>query len=167
MATAAATFNVKGMQQLDSAAQAAEALRPIAGSFAFALFAIGIIGTGLLSVPVLAGSAAYALGEARRWPVGLSRQPSQAKAFYATIAVATIAGAVANGFHISPIKALVWAAALNAIVAAPLMALIMGLAANPKVMGQFTIARSWKIIGWIATVVMGLASLAFLASLLL
>jgi NRAMP (natural resistance-associated macrophage protein)-like metal ion transporter len=167
MATAAATFNVKGVHQLDSAAQAAEALRPIAGSFAFALFALGIIGTGLLSVPVLAGSAAYALGEARRWPVGLSRQPSQAKAFYATIAIATVAGAVANAFHISPLKALVWAAALNAIVAAPLMALIMGLAASPKVMGRFKISRSWKIVGWFATGVMGVASLAFLASLLL
>jgi NRAMP (natural resistance-associated macrophage protein)-like metal ion transporter len=166
MATAAATFHVKGVHELASAAQAAEALRPIAGSFAFALFALGIIGTGLLSVPVLAGSAAYALGEARRWPVGLSRQPSQAKAFYATIALATVAGAVANAFHVSPIKALVWSAALNAIVAAPLMALIMGLAANPKVMGQFKISRTWKIVGWSATVVMGVASLAFLASLL-
>jgi NRAMP (natural resistance-associated macrophage protein)-like metal ion transporter len=166
MATAAATFHVKGIHQLDSAAQAAEALRPIAGSFAFGLFALGIIGTGLLSVPVLAGSAAYALGEARRWPVGLSRQPSQAKAFYATIAIATVAGACANAFHISPLKALVWAAALNAIVAAPVMALIMRLAVNPEVMGKFRVARSWHILGWLATAVMGIASIAFLGSLL-
>ena len=130
MATAAATLHGAHIQELASAAQAAEALRPLAGSFAFVLFALGIVGTGLLSVPVLAGSAAYALGEARRWPVGLSRQPKQAKAFYATIAIATLVGALANMLKMSPIKALVWAAVLNAIAAVPIMVLLMCIATN-------------------------------------
>ena len=166
MATAAATFHERGVQQLDSAAQAAEALRPLAGPLAFALFALGIIGTGLLSVPVLAGSAAYALGEARRWPVGLANAPSAAKAFYATIAVATVLGALANVLQVNPIKALVWSAALNAVTAAPIMVLIMRLAINPTVMGRFRIGRSMRILGYLATVVMAVASAAFLASLI-
>jgi NRAMP (natural resistance-associated macrophage protein)-like metal ion transporter len=166
MATAAATFHAKGITQLDTAAQAAQALRPLAGEFAFALFALGIVGTGLLAVPVLAGSAAYALGEARRWPVGLSRNPSEAKAFYATIAAATAVGAVANALGISPLKALVWAAALNALVAAPIMILVMRLASSRKVMGSFRIGGWWLVLGWCATGVMALASLAYLLSLL-
>ena len=166
MATAAATFHAKGISHLDSAAQAAEALRPLAGQFAFVLFALGIVGTGLLAVPVLAGSAAYALGEARRWPVGLSRLPSEAKAFYGTIAAATAVGAVANVLHISPLKALVWSAALNAIVAGPVMVLVMRLGASKKLMGQFRVTGAWLILGWCATAVMAIASLAFLISLL-
>jgi NRAMP (natural resistance-associated macrophage protein)-like metal ion transporter len=166
MATAAATLHVHGVHELSSAAQAAETLKPIAGNFAFALFALGIVGTGLLSVPVLAGSAAYALGEARKWPVGLSKQPSQAKAFYGAIAVATLIGAAANIFKISPVKALIWAAALNAFVAAPVMVLIMKMATSKKVMGQFKITGAWVITGWIATAVMSVASLGFLISLL-
>jgi NRAMP (natural resistance-associated macrophage protein)-like metal ion transporter len=166
MATAAATLHRSHVTELNSAAQAAEALRPLAGSFAFGLFSLGIIGTGLLSVPVLAGSAAYALGEARQWPVGLSRQPKQAKAFYATIALATLIGAAANILKISPIKALVWSAVLNAIAAAPVMVLLMKLGANPAVMGKFTISRRSRIIGWCATLVMAAASLGFIASLL-
>ncbi len=166
MATAAATLHVHGVHELSSAAQAAETLKPIAGNFAFALFALGIVGTGLLSVPVLAGSAAYALGEARKWPVGMSKQPSQAKAFYGAIAVATLIGAAANMFKISPVKALIWAAALNAFVAAPVMVLIIKMATSKKVMGQFKITGAWVITGWIATAVMSVASLGFLISLL-
>jgi NRAMP (natural resistance-associated macrophage protein)-like metal ion transporter len=165
MATAAATFHAHGLTQLDTAAQAAQALRPLAGQFAFALFALGILGTGLLAVPVLAGSAAYALGEARRWPVGLSRNPSEAKAFYATIAIATAVGAVGTAAGISPLKALVWAAALNALVAAPIMILVMRLASSHKVMGPFRIGGGWRVLGWCATGVMALASLAYLWSL--
>jgi NRAMP (natural resistance-associated macrophage protein)-like metal ion transporter len=165
MATAAATLHQSHIQDLQSAAQAAEALRPLAGNFAFALFALGIVGTGLLAVPVLAGSAAYALGEARHWPVGLSRQPRQAKAFYGTIAVATLLGALANLFHISPIKALVWSAVLNALTAVPIMILLMKMGANQKIMGTFTISPRLSIVGWIATVVMALASAGFIASL--
>lgn len=165
MATAAATLHGSKVKEIESAAQAAEALRPVAGSFAFALFSLGIIGTGLLSVPVLAGSAAYALGEARRWPVGLSRQPKQAKAFYGTIAVATVFGAVANVLKVSPIKALVWAAVLNAVAAVPIMVLLMQMGSNRAVMGQFTIARRSRVVGWLATLVMGAASLGFIISL--
>jgi len=167
LATAAATLHAGGVHELTSAAQAAEALRPIAGRFAFALFALGIIGTGLLSVPVLAGSAAYALGEARRWPVGLSRQPLQAKAFYATIAAATLMGAAANVLSISPVKALVWSAVVNALVAVPVMVLLMRMATNVKILGEFTVSRAWSIIGWVATGVMAIASIVFLISLLL
>src|SRR6185437_14331894 len=109
LVTFAATLHARGTTDVGTAAQAAEALKPLAGTGAFALFAVGVIGTGMLSVPVLAGSAAYALGEARRWPVGLSRAPLQARAFYGAIAAATLLGAFANVIHISPIKALVWA----------------------------------------------------------
>jgi len=165
MATAAATLHGSKVKEIESAAQAAEALRPLAGPFAFALFSLGIIGTGLLSVPVLAGSAAYALGEARRWPVGLSRQPNQARAFYGTIAAATVIGAIANVLKISPIKALVWSAVLNAIAAVPIMVLLMQMGSNPAVMGKFTISRRSRVIGWFATSVMGVASLGFIISL--
>lgn len=165
VATAAATLHQAHSQDLQSAAQAAEALRPLAGNFAFALFALGIVGTGLLAVPVLAGSAAYALGEARHWPVGLSRQPQEAKAFYATIAIATLMGALANLLHISPIKALVWSAVLNALTAVPIMALLMKIGSNRQIMGKFIISRSSRWIGWLATAVMTLASAGFIISL--
>jgi NRAMP (natural resistance-associated macrophage protein)-like metal ion transporter len=165
LATAAATLHASKVKEIESAAQAAEALRPLAGSFAFVLFSLGIIGTGLLSVPVLAGSAAYALGEAKRWPVGLSKQPQQAKAFYATIAAATLLGAVANILKVSPMKALVWSAVLNAIVAVPIMILLMQMATNPSIMGKFTISRRSRTLGWLATIVMGMASLGFITSL--
>jgi NRAMP (natural resistance-associated macrophage protein)-like metal ion transporter len=166
MATSAATLHGTQYKELDSAAQAAEALRPLAGSFAFALFALGIVGTGLLSVPVLAGSAAYALGEARRWPVGLSRQPKQAKAFYAAIAIATLVGAIANVLKVSPIKALIWSAVLNALAAAPIMVLLMRIATNASIMGRFTISWRSRLIGWSATAVMAVASVGFLLSLI-
>jgi Mn2+/Fe2+ NRAMP family transporter len=116
---------------------------------------------------VLAGSAAYSLGEARRWPVGLSRQPKQAKAFYATIALATILGAVANLAHISPIKALVWSAVLNAIAAVPIMAVLIQMGSSAVVMGEFTISRRSRIVGWMATLIMGVASLGFILSLVI
>lgn len=152
--TTGTTLRPAGIQEVTSAAQAAQALRPLAGEFAFALFALGIVGTGLLSVPVLAGSAAYALGEARRWPVGLSRKPLQAKAFYGTIAAATLLGAAFNIAAISPMRALVWAAVINGLVAAPVMALLVLMAANSKVMGRFKVSRPWFLLGWLATAVM-------------
>jgi NRAMP (natural resistance-associated macrophage protein)-like metal ion transporter len=167
VASAAATLHAHGVEQINTAAQAAGALRPIAGNFAFAVFAVGIIGTGILSVPVLAGSAAYALGEARGWPVGLRRPPQQAKAFYATIAGATLLGAGANALSISPLKALVWSAVLNAIVAVPVMALIMRLATNRKIMGPFKVSGLWSAVGWLATAVMAATSVVFLASLVI
>lgn len=165
LATAAATLHARGLHEITSAAQAAQALRPIAGQFAFALFSLGLVGTGLLSVPVLAGSAAFALGEAQGWPTGLSKKPGQAKAFYGAIVAATVVGAAANVLKISPIKALIWAAALNAVVAVPVMFLVMKIATNKKIMGSFPIERPWAVLGWLATAIMAVASAAFLLSL--
>lgn len=159
----AATLNAGGITQIETSEQAAEALRPVAGAFAFAVFATGIIGTGLLAVPVLAGSAAYAVAEMMGWPEGLDRRPREAKAFYATIAVATL-GSVALSFTaLNPIRALYWSAVINGILAVPLMALMVMMAASPRVMGKLT-APWWMIIGgWATVVVMGLATFAFLA----
>ncbi len=159
----AATLNAGGITQIETSEQAAEALRPVAGDFAFAVFATGIIGTGLLAVPVLAGSAAYAVAEIMGWPEGLDRRPREAKAFYATIAVATL-GSVALSFTaLNPIRALYWSAVINGILAVPLMALMVMMAASPRVMGKLT-APWWMIIGgWVTVVVMGLATFAFLA----
>jgi Mn2+/Fe2+ NRAMP family transporter len=166
LVTAAATLHQAGITEIDSAAQAAQALQPLAGRLAFVLFSIGIIGTGLLSIPVLAGSAAYALGEARGWPVGLARKPLQAKAFYGAIAVATLLGAAAHLFRLNAVKALVWAAVLNGIVAVPVMALLMLMTSSAVVMGEFKISRLWQVTGWVATGVMGVASAAFIVATL-
>jgi NRAMP (natural resistance-associated macrophage protein)-like metal ion transporter len=162
LTTSAVTLHPHHASEIGTAAQAAEALRPVAGTQAFLLFAVGIIGTGLLSVPVLAASGAYALGEARRWNVGLSREPRQAKAFYATIALATLLGAAANVAHIDPMKSLIWAAVLNGLVAVPVMVMVMLLGSRADVMGKFRISMRLRAFGWIATAVMGLASTVFL-----
>jgi NRAMP (natural resistance-associated macrophage protein)-like metal ion transporter len=160
MVTTAATLHTAGVTNIESSAQAAEALKPVAGEFAFTIFALGIIGTGLLAVPVLAGSAAYALGEARGWPVGLARRPMQAKAFYATVALATMIGALINFSPINPIKALYWSAVLNGIVAVPVMAMMMLISDSRKIMGEFRIGDAMRVTGWAATAVMATAVLA-------
>ncbi len=152
--TAAATLNAHGITDIQSSSQAAEALRPIAGVFTFAVFAAGIIGTGLLAVPVLAGSAAYAVGEALGWSVGLARLPLDAKAFYGTIAVSTLIGIFINFVDIDPIKALFWSAVLNGVVAVPLMVVMMLMTMQPKVMGEFTLPRPLWAMGWLSTAVM-------------
>jgi NRAMP (natural resistance-associated macrophage protein)-like metal ion transporter len=157
MITTAATLHAKGVTDIESSTQAAEALRPVAGPFAFAIFTLGIVGTGLLAVPVLAGSAAYALAEARRWPQGLARKPRQAKAFYAAIAIATLIGALINFSPINPIKALYWSAVINGIVAVPVLAMMMVMTANRKIMGDFVVRGPLWVIGWVATAVMGAA----------
>ena len=162
LVTSAVTLHTQGPTAIETAAQAAAALRPVAGADAFALFALGIIGTGLLAVPVLAGSAAYALGEARGWPVGLSRAPSRAKPFYAAIALATLLGALGVVLNVNSIKALVWAAVLNGIVAVPVMVLVMLLGARADIMGKFRISFRLKLAGWAATAVMAVASGIFL-----
>lgn len=162
--TSAVTLHSNHPSDIGTAAQAAEALRPVGGAQAFLLFAIGIIGTGLLSVPVLAASGAYALGEARRWNVGLSRKPLQAKAFYSTIGLATLLGAVANVVHVDPMRALVWAAVLNGLVAVPVMVMVMLLGARADVMGKFRISLRLRAFGWTATVAMAAASAVFLYS---
>jgi NRAMP (natural resistance-associated macrophage protein)-like metal ion transporter len=160
----AVTLHAQGRVAIATAAQAAAALRPVAGDSAFVLFALGIIGTGLISVPVLAGSAGYALGEARRWPVGFSRAPLRAKAFYASIALATGLGALANLLRINPMKALVWCAVLNGIVSVPVMVMVMLLGTQKNIMGNFRISTRLKLTGWIATAFMAVASGFFLYS---
>jgi Mn2+/Fe2+ NRAMP family transporter len=154
LATAAATLNAGGITDIQTSAQAAQALRPIAGPFAALLFTVGIVGTGLLAVPVLAGSAAYAIGEARDWPVGFSRKIQEAKAFYATIAIATLVGMIINFTSLDAIKALYWSAVLNGVIAVPVMIVTMLIAARADIMGPF-IARGWlRALGWLATIVM-------------
>ena len=150
----AATLNAHGIKDIQTAAQAAEALRPIAGVFTFALFAAGIIGIGLLAVPVLAGSGAYAIGEALGWTTGLDRKPLDAKAFYGTIAVSTLIGIGINFVGLDPIKALFWSAVINGVVAVPLMAIIMLMAMRQDVMGRFVLPRALWAMGWLCTVVM-------------
>ena len=156
------------VKNLESAQQAAEALRPATGELAYWLFALGIIGTGMLAVPVLAGSAAYAVGEARQWATGLERKPGKAKAFYSVVAVATLLGAAMNFWgEFDPIKALVWAAAINGIVAVPIMAMILLMASSERVMGKFA-RLSWTLraTGWVATgVSMGAAAVGLLVLL--
>jgi Mn2+/Fe2+ NRAMP family transporter len=162
--TTAATLNAHGVNDIQTSAQAAEALRPIAGVFTFTVFAIGIVGTGLLAVPVLAGSAAYALGEAFGWRVGLAQKPQRAPAFYWTIAAATFLGAGGNFTRLDPIKALFWSAVINGVAAVPIMAMIMSMASRSEVMGQFTIGPWLKTVGWLATAAMALAAAAMIVT---
>jgi NRAMP (natural resistance-associated macrophage protein)-like metal ion transporter len=158
----AATLNAHGVTDVTSAAQAADALRPIAGNLAFALFAIGIIGTGMLAVPVLAGSAAYAVSETFGWTEGLDRKPREAKAFYAVIALATLGGVALNFTGIDPMRALYWAAVVNGLLAPPLMVVTMMIASNPRIMGRLTIPRGLAFGGWLSTTVMWAIALLFL-----
>ncbi len=154
MLSAAATLHAKGVTDVQTATQAAEALRPVAGPLAFWLFAAGIVGTGLLAIPVLAGSGAYAVGEALRWPVGLERKPLQAKGFYGVMAVSIVLGLGLNLVHLDPIKALFWSAVVNGVAAGPIMVVMMLMSSNPRVMGEFTIEPRHKVVGWLSTVVM-------------
>jgi NRAMP (natural resistance-associated macrophage protein)-like metal ion transporter len=158
---AAATLGAHGITNIDTSAQAAEALRPIAGSGAFFLFALGIIGTGLLAVPVLAGSAAYAVGEALKWRTGMDRKPMAAKGFYGVLSIATILGLAINFpevqhyTHLTPIRALFWSAVINGVAAVPIMVIVMLMARSKKVMGQFNqTSKGLQITGWIATAAM-------------
>ncbi|HEX9461880.1 MAG TPA: divalent metal cation transporter [Alphaproteobacteria bacterium] len=153
---AGATLHANGIMDIQTSAQAAEALRPIAGPLASTVFAIGIIGTGLLAVPILAGSGAYAVGEALEWRVGLGRPPRKARAFYATIAVATGIGVIINFTDVDPIKALFWCAVLNGVVAVPLMIVMMDMVRRPRVMGKLTAPPVLLAVGWLATVVMAI-----------
>jgi len=162
--TTAATLHAHGITDIQTSSQAAEALRPIAGRFAFTVFAIGIIGTGLLALPVLAGSSAYALGETLGWHVGLARKPSRAKAFYGAIAVATLLGVLLNYSPIDPIKALFWSAVINGVVAVPVMGMMMHLSSHKEAMGDFKLGRGLKIVGWLATGVMGVAAIGLFAT---
>jgi len=162
--TTAATLHAHNVTDIQTSAQAAEALRPIAGQFAFLIFALGIIGTGLLALPVLAGSAAYALGETFGWHVGLSRTLTRAKGFYGAIAAATVIGGLINFTPIDPIKALFWSAVINGVVAAPVMFTMMLLSSNREAMGEFRLSLGLKTIGWIATAVMAAAAVGMFAT---
>jgi Mn2+/Fe2+ NRAMP family transporter len=162
--TTAATLHAHGVTNIETSADAAKALQPIAGEFAFVVFALGIVGTGLLAVPVLAGSAAYALGETLQWRVGLAEKPGRAPAFYWAIAAAVLVGALLNFSPLDPVKALFWSAVVNGVAAVPIMAMIMLMASRRDVMGAFAI-KSWlKALGWLATAVMTAAAVGMFAT---
>jgi Mn2+/Fe2+ NRAMP family transporter len=162
--TTAATLAVHHITHIDTSAQAAEALRPIAGPYAATIFALGVVGTGILAIPVLAGSAAYAVGEALGWRIGLGRQPLKARAFYGAIALATLLGVAMNFAPINPIRALYWSAVINGVTAAPIMIVMMLLVTRHEVMGEFP-ARGWLVwLGWAGAAVMGGTALVMVGS---
>ena len=165
MLTTAATLNPAGKTDIESSQMAAEALRPIAGEFAYLIFALGIIGTGLMAVPVLAGSAAYAIGEALQWPVGLARQPKEARAFYATLVVATAVGAIVNFLPVNPIRALYWSAVINGVLAAPIIVVMMNLTSSRRVMARFTLTPWLRVMGWITAATMALCVVGLIVTL--
>jgi len=156
----AATLHANGMTNIQTSAQAAEALRPLAGEFTFLLFSLGIIGTGLLAIPVLAGSAAYAVAEAFDWRTGLDLKPDEGQRFYSIVAAATIGGILLCFTPIDPMKELFYSAVINGVIAVPIMAVMMWLGTNQKVMGAFAIGRRLRILGWLATAVMAVAVIA-------
>jgi NRAMP (natural resistance-associated macrophage protein)-like metal ion transporter len=160
----AATLHQSGVLDIETSAQAAEALRPIAGPFAFLLFSLGIIGTGMLAVPVLAGSAAYAVAETFRWRRGLDRKLREARGFYAIVAFATLGGIALTFSPIDPIKALFWSAVINGVISVPVLIVMMLLAGNVKVMGQFVSSPRLKFVGWLAVAVMAAAVCAMFAT---
>ncbi|WP_441339345.1 NRAMP family divalent metal transporter [Pandoraea sp. PE-S2T-3] len=162
--TAAVTLNQHGVRDIQTSAQAAAALRPLAGEFAFLLFSAGIIGCGLLAVPVLAGSSAYAVAEAFQWRIGLGREVLQARGFYMILTLATLLGVALNFTPIDPIKALFWSAVVNGVIAVPIMAIVMLIAARSDVMGKFTINLRLKALGWLATGVMACAVVMMFAT---
>jgi Mn2+/Fe2+ NRAMP family transporter len=162
MISAAATLHAQGKTDIATAAEAAEALRPIAGDFAFVLFSLGIIGTGLLSLPVLAGSAAYAFGEAHGWKCGLENKPWEAIGFYSVITAATLLGIGIDFSPLDPIKALFWSAVINGFVAVPVMAAMMSVGSRRDQMGRYTVRPLTLVLGWLTTAVMAVAALAML-----
>ena len=166
MLTCALTLHAHGVTQIGTAAQAAEALRPIAGRFAFMLFACGIIGTGLLAVPVLAGSAAFGVAEIAGWRWGLEKKPARAKRFYGVIAASTLLGVGLSVFHVDPIKALFWSAVINAVAAVPILVLILLASNNPAIMGKRFVLPRWLLAaGWLTCVLMALAAIGAFAGL--
>ncbi|MBV9191491.1 MAG: divalent metal cation transporter [Betaproteobacteria bacterium] len=160
----AATLHVTGNTEIKSAADAAEALRPVAGSFATYLFAIGIIGAGFLAVPVLSGSSAYAIAETFGWKFGLDTKPWEARQFYTVIAVSTLIGIAIDFLNINPISALFWTAVINGVIAPPLLVLIMLAANNKRVMGRRVNGWFTNLIGWTATLVMFAAAVGVFAT---
>jgi len=162
--TAAVTLHAHGLTDVSTSSQAALALRPLAGPFAFYLFAAGIVGTGLLAVPVLAGSAAYAVAETFNWRMGLGRRLAQARGFYAIVAIATLLGVALNFTPVDPIKALFWSAVINGVIAVPVMVIVMLLSARTEVMGRFVVTGRLRLLGWAATGVMAAAVIVMIAT---
>jgi NRAMP (natural resistance-associated macrophage protein)-like metal ion transporter len=162
MISTAATLNKAGITDIQTAADAAKALEPIAGHFAFALFSLGIIGTGLLAIPVLAGSAGYAIAESRGWKTGLDNMPWQARGFYAVIGAAVLLGLGIDWSPLDPIKALYWSAVLNGVIAVPMMAAMMVVAGNKNKMGRFTVGPVLGGLGWLSTAVMAAAAVTMI-----
>jgi Mn2+/Fe2+ NRAMP family transporter len=160
MLTTAATLHAAGVTDIRDAAEAASALKPLAGDLAFDLFAAGIVGTGLLAIPVLAGSAAYAAAETLRWPIGLGLSLVEARGFYSVLTLATVVGVAIDLSGVDSIKALVGAAIINGIVSVPIMAILMVMVVDPRVMGTFVARKRLKRAGWAATAVMALAVVA-------
>jgi NRAMP (natural resistance-associated macrophage protein)-like metal ion transporter len=160
MVTTAAVLHAQGVTDIQSSAQAAQALQPVAGKFAFALFAAGIIGTGMLAVPILAASTAYAAAEAFGWPLGLQRRWPQARGFYAVIAAGMLCGMAFGFTPIDPVKALVWSAVINGVIAVPIMAAVMHIASSQRAMGKFTVPWPLRVGGWLATAAMAVVVLA-------
>ncbi len=163
--TTASTLHTHGITNIETADQAAQALKPFAGEFAFLLFALGILGTGLLAVPVLAGSAAYALAESLNWKAGLEKKFTQAHGFYTVIAIATLIGVFVNFTPIKPFQMLYYTAIINGLVAPPLLVLLMFISNNKKIMGEHTNSPISNVLGWIITSVMFVASVALIVSL--
>ena len=163
--TTALTLHASGITDIQTSAQAASALKPIAGDLAFALFSLGIIGTGFLAIPVLAGSAAYAMAGAFQWQRGLELPPSRAKGFYSIIVLSTVIGMALGFTSIDPIKALFWSAVMNGVIAVPIMAVMMLMASNRAVMGRFVVSRRLRWLGWASTGLMAAAVAAMLATL--
>ena len=160
----AATLHCAGMVDIQTSAQAAEALRPLGGPTTFLLFSLGIIGTGMLAVPVLAGSAAYAVTESFDWQSGLDRKLHEALEFYAIIAIATVGGVALTFGGLDPMKALVWSAEINGVIAVPIMAVMMLLASRADIMGHFVIRPRLRGLGWLATAVMAVTVVAMIAT---
>lgn len=154
----AVTLHVSGITQIDTAAQAATALKPLAGDFAFLLFMMGLLGVGLIGVPVLAGSAAYAAAETMGWNEGLERRATDARGFYAVIAVSVLLGLAMQYSPISPMRALFWSAVINGVVAVPMIVVVILLASRKSVMGNFTASRPIIVLGWITVALMGVAA---------
>jgi Mn2+/Fe2+ NRAMP family transporter len=162
----AAVLHAHGITDIQTGAQAAEALRPLAGELAFLLFSIGIIGTGLIAIPVLAGSSAYALAETLKWPIGLERKLNRAKGFYGILTVATLLGVALNFIGMNPIKALFWSAVINGVAAVPIMIVMMLMTSNKKITGGLRLPTPQKVIGWTATAVMFAVAASMLATIL-
>jgi NRAMP (natural resistance-associated macrophage protein)-like metal ion transporter len=161
----AATLHAAGIANIQTSAQAAEALRPLGGSATFLLFSLGIIGTGMLAVPVLAGSAAYAVTESFDWQSGLAMKLHEAREFYAIIAIATVGGVILNFTRLDPMRALIWSAEINGVIAVPIMAIMMLLAARADIMGRFVVRPKLRRLGWMATAVMAVTVVAMAATM--